>query len=52
MNFRDLVFWFKNYAFRPNAISQYKEALKNQTKTLMTSKTKLGETKENCHLCI
>lgn len=34
MNFRDLVFWFKNYAFRPNAISQYKEALNNQTKNI------------------
>ena len=34
MNFRDLVFWFKNYAFRPNAINQYKEALNNQTQSI------------------
>lgn len=34
MNFRDFVFWSKNYLFRKKAIYQYKDALNNQKESI------------------
>ena len=34
MNFRDFVFWSKNYLFRKKAIAQYRDALNNQKESI------------------